>query len=167
MPSPVPISEEVIRSIEDLIDKSRLAGFDHGYAIGYESGFENALAAIRVKLGAIVPDKSENFVDIDKVREDFGLADDSKPAPIKEAYGFEIIETDSVVPKPRKKRLVSVKALGLSTKTQNALMNAGITKVKQLTEMKPAELRKVPRIGSGSVKEIVAVLKKHGRSLRA
>jgi DNA-directed RNA polymerase alpha subunit len=46
-------------------------------------------------------------------------------------------------------------------------MNAGITKVKQLTEMKPAELRKVPRIGSGSVKEIVAVLKKHGRSLRA
>jgi len=167
MPSPVPISEEVIRSIEDLIDKSRLAGFDHGYTIGYESGFENALAAIRVKLGAIVPDKSENFVDIDKVRKDFGLADDSKPAPIKEAYGFEIIETDSVVPKPRKKRLVSVKALGLSTKTQNALMNAGITKVKQLTEMKPAELRKVPRIGSGSVKEIVAVLKKHGRSLRA
>jgi DNA-directed RNA polymerase alpha subunit len=84
-----------------------------------------------------------------------------------EAYGFEIIETDSVVPKPRKKRLVSVKALGLSTKTQNALMNAGITKIKQLTEMSTAELRKVPRIGAGSVKEIVAVLKKHGRSLRA
>jgi DNA-directed RNA polymerase alpha subunit len=167
MPSPVPISEEVIRSIKDLIDKSRLAGFDHGYAIGYESGFQNALDSIRKKLGAIVPDKSENFVDINKVREDFGLADDSKPSPIVEAYGFEIIETDSVVPKPRKKRLVSVKALGLSTKTQNALMNAGITKIKQLTEMSTAELRKVPRIGAGSVKEIVAVLKKHGRSLRA
>ena len=164
MPEPLPIPQEVINGIEDVIDQSRLAGFNHGHAVGYEEGFSAAVDRIRAKLGVITSSKPKSFVDI--AREDFGLADDSKPAPIVEAYGFEIIETDSVVPKPRKKRLVSVKALGLSTKTQNALTNAGITKVKQLTEMSTAELRKVPRIGAGSVKEIVAVLKKHGRSLR-
>ena len=163
MPSPVPISEEVIRSIEDLIDKSRLAGFDHGHAVGFSDGIKAAMEALEVLF--LTESQPKTFVDI--AREDFGLADDSRLAPIREAYGFEIIETDSVVPKPRKKRLVSVKALGLSTKTQNALMNAGVTKVKQLTEMTAADLRKLPRIGAGSVKEIVAVLKKHGRSLKA
>jgi DNA-directed RNA polymerase alpha subunit len=163
MPEPLPITQAIIESIEDLRDQSRLAGFEDGYHVGYEAGFSAALNQIRAKLRVIEPAKPEAFVD--EVPKDMGHA--AEPAPIKEAYGFEIIDTESVVPKPRKKRLVSVKALGLSTKTTNALVGAGITKVKQLTEMSPAQLRKLPRIGAGSVKEIATVLKKHGKSLKA
>ncbi len=163
MPDPLPITQAIIESIEDLRDQSRLAGFDDGYHVGYEAGFSAALNQIRAKLGVIESSSSESFVDV--VRKDMGLV--QEPAPIKEAYGFEIIDTASVVPKPRKKRLVSVKALGLSAKTTNALSQAGITKVKQLTDMTPSELRKLPRIGAGSVKEIATVLKKHGKSLKA
>lgn len=164
MPKPIPIPQEVINDIEDVIDQSRLAGFNQGHAVGYEEGFSAAVEQIRAKLGVITSSKPKSFVDI--VREDFGLADDSKPAPIKELMGWAIEEPAKPTPKPRKKRLVSVKALGLSTKTQNALTRNGITKVKQLTEISAAELRKLPRIGAGSVKEIVAALKKHGRSMR-
>jgi DNA-directed RNA polymerase alpha subunit len=161
MPDPLPISQAIIESIEDLRDQSRLAGFDDGYHVGYEAGFSAALNQIRAKLGAIEPTKSKSFVDV--VREDMGLVDE--PAPIRELMGWVI--TDENADRPRKKRLVSVKDLGLSTKTTNALVGAGITKVKQLTEMSPAELRKLPRIGAGSVKEIATVLKKHGKSLKA
>jgi DNA-directed RNA polymerase alpha subunit len=169
MPKPLPIPQEVFNGIEDVIDQSRLAGFNDGYAVGFREGFKATIAELKVIFDVVISDLSpsepKNFVDINKVREDFGLADDSKPAPIKELMGWAI-EEPAKPPKPRKKRLVSVKALGLSTKTQNALTRNGITKVKQLTEMSSAELRKLPRIGSGSVKEIVAALKKHGRSMR-
>lgn len=161
MPSPLPISKEVITSIEDLIDQSRLAGFNHGYEVGFSEGLKVAMQSIEelILTGA----QPKSF--IDEVREDLGLSDE--PTPMKEMMGWVIEEPSKPAPKQRKKRLVSVKALGLSTKTQNALENAGITKVKQLTEMSAVDLRKLPRIGAGSVKEIASVLKKHGRSLKA
>lgn len=163
MPDEYPtISKDLLMNLEDALDKRYIDGFNKGHEIGYKAGFEEARKFLEAQLVLMAPTKPESFVDA--VRQDLGLSEE--PTPIKEAYGFEIIETDTVVPKPRKKRLVSVKALGLSTKTQNALTNAGITKIKQLTEMSSAELRKVPRVGAGSVKEIVAVLKKHGRSLK-
>ena len=161
MPDPLPISQAIIESIEDLRDQSRLAGFDQGHAVGFEEGFRACLEQIRAKLGAIEPTKSKNFVDV--VREDMGLVDE--PTPIRELMGWVI--ADENADRPRKKRLVSVKALGLSTKTTNALVGAGVTKVKQLTELSAAELRKIPRIGAGSVREIDAVLSKHGKSLKA
>jgi len=161
MPDPLPISQAIIESIEDLRDQSRLAGFDDGYQTGYDAGFSAALNQIRAELDAIELSEPKSFVD--KVREDMGLG--KEPAPIRELMGWVI--TDENTDRPRKKRLVSVKALGLSTKTTNALVGAGVTKIKQLTDMTPSELRKLPRIGAGSVKEIAAVLKKHGKSLKA
>ena len=163
MPDEYPtIDKDLLMNLEDALDERYIDGFNKGHEIGRKAGFEKARKFLEAQLVLMAPTKPESFVDA--VRQDLGLSEE--PTPIKEAYGFEIIETDTVVPKPRKKRLVSVKALGLSTKTQNALTNAGITKIKQLTEMSSAELRKVPRVGAGSVKEIVAVLKKHGRSLK-
>ena len=161
MPDPLPISQAIIESIEDLRDQSRLAGFDDGYHVGYEAGVSAALNEIRALLGASETTNSKNFVDV--VREDMGLVDE--PAPIRELMGWVI--TDENADRNRNKRLISVKALGLSNKTYNALGRAGITKVKQLTDMTPSELRKIPRIGAGSVKEIATVLKKHGKSLKA
>lgn len=170
MHKPIPIPQEVINGIEDVIKQSRLAGFNDGYAVGFEKGFKATTEELKVIFDLVISDLSpsepKNFADINKVRKDFGLADDSKPAPIKELMGWAIEEPAKPTPKPRKKRLVSVKALGLSTKTQRALTIAGITKVRQLTGMSTSELRKVPRIGAVSVKEIVAALKKHGRSMR-
>ena len=142
MPQPLPITQAIIDSIEDLRDQSRLAGFDHGHSVGFEEGFKACLEQIRAKLGALTSVEP------------------------KDHLGFEQVDTATITPKPRKKRLVSVKSLGLSTKTTNALVGAGVTKIKQLTEMSPAELRKLPRVGAGSVKEIAAVLKKHGKSLK-
>ncbi len=145
MPLSLAISDSIKDCIEDALDQRYIDGFNKGHEIGFRAGFDEARKDLEAHLVLMSP---------------------VQLAPIKEADEFEIIE-GPFVPKPRKTRLVSVKALGLSSKTQNALTNAGITKVKQLTEISATELRKLPRIGSGAIKEVVGALKKNGRSLRA
>ena len=145
MPLSLAITDRIKDNIEEALEQRYIDGFNKGHEIGYKAAFDEVRKELEAHLDLMTP---------------------SSPDPIMGADEFEIIE-GPIVPRRRKTRLVSVKALGLSSKTQNALTNAGITKVKQLTEISATELRRLPRIGNVAINEVVGTLKKHGRSLRA
>ncbi len=86
--------------------------------------------------------------------------------PIKDNYVERVYEEEEKDTEDEVLKEISVEELGLGARTVNALVNAGITGIRQLVEMDEKTLLSLKGLGKKSVEEIKKSLEEKGYSLK-